>query len=389
MKQRKARKADKENRHDEDNREETKEDKYVKEEEGPVYHEVDQLQSHGINAADISKLKLAGLCTVMSVLMCPKKDLINIKGITDQKAEKIYEAAQKIEKGGFCTGLQVVEKRKKIKRLSTGSIGLDTLLGGGIESQAITEVFGEFRTGKTQLANTLAVTAQLPVAKGGGSGKVAFIDTEGTFRPERIRKISERFELNPEEVLDNIIYARAHNVDALNHLLLQAAALMLEEPFALLIIDSIMAPFRADYSGRGELAERQQVLNKVLNRLQKLAEQFNIAVYLTNQVTADPGSALAYGDTRKPIGGNIIAHASTTRLYLKKGKGDQRICRIYDSPSLPEAEGIFQLTEGGVADAGEQQLKTKRLAFICDIDLMTKTHCTEVNYIPNLLVYSI
>ena len=352
MKQRKSRKADKENEEQEDTKEETKEamkDVAISE-ENQVYHEIDQLQTQGINASDIAKLKQAGLCTVMSVLMCAKKDLINIKGITDQKVEKIYEAAQKIEKGGFCTGLQVVEKRKKIKKISTGSVALDTLLGGGIETQAITEAFGEFRTGKTQLANTLAVTAQLPVAKGGGSGKVVFIDTEATFRPERITKIAERYELNPNEVLENIIYARAFNVDTLNSLLLQAAAMMLDEPYSMLIIDSIMAPFRADYSGRGELAERQQVLNKVLNRLQKLSEQFNIAIYITNQVTADPGSTLAYGDPKKPVGGNILAHASTTRLYMKKSKGEQRICRIYDSPSLPESEAMFTLTEGGIAD---------------------------------------
>ena len=218
-----------------------------------AYNEIDKLQAQGINAADIAKLKQAGICTVMAVLMCPRKEIVNIKGISDQKAEKIFEAAQKIENGGFCTGLVVVEKRKKIKKITTGSQALNTLLGGGIETQSITEAFGEFRTGKTQLAHTLAVAAQLPVAKGGGGGKVIYIDTEATFRPERIYKIAERFELNPEEVLENILCARAHSVDSLNSLLLQAAALMLEEPFALLIVDSIMAPFRVDFSGRGEL----------------------------------------------------------------------------------------------------------------------------------------
>eukprot|EP00826_Nyctotherus_ovalis_P030030 TRINITY_DN2383_c0_g3_i4.p1 TRINITY_DN2383_c0_g3~~TRINITY_DN2383_c0_g3_i4.p1 ORF type:complete len:361 (-),score=63.17 TRINITY_DN2383_c0_g3_i4:750-1832(-) len=316
-----------------------------------VYNAIDSLQCHGINAADITKLRQAGLCTAMGVLMSSKRDLVNIKGITDQKVDRIYEAALKVESAGFCTGLQVAEKRKKVKRLTTGSVALDTLLGGGIETQAITEAFGEFRTGKTQLAHTLAVVAQLPVAKGGGSGKVIFIDTEGTFRAERITKIAERFELVPEEVLGNIMHARAHTVDTLNLLLTQSAALMIDQPFSILIVDSIMAPFRVDFSGRGELAERQQLLNKTLNKLQKLSEQFNIAIYLTNQVTADPGSTLAYGDTRKPVGGNIIAHASTTRLYLKKGKGDQRICRVYDSPMLPEAEAIFQLAEGGIVDA--------------------------------------
>jgi len=320
-------------------------------EEDSSFNPVDTLQAHGINAADITKLKAAGLCTAMSILMCPKKELINIKGITEAKADKIMEAATKVEHGGFISAKQQQENRKKVKRISTGSTNLDTLLGGGIESQSLTEAFGEFRCGKTQLAHTLAVTAQLPISKGGGGGKVAYIDTEGTFRPERIIKISERYGLNPDEVLENIVYARAHNVDAVNNLLVQAAALMLEEPFALLIVDSVMAPFRVDYSGRSELAERQQVLNKVLNRLQKLSEQFNIVVYITNQVTADPSGGMSYAaDPKKPVGGNIMAHASTTRLFFRKAKGEQRICRIYDSPSIAEAEATFQLAEGGVVD---------------------------------------
>ncbi len=269
MRQRRGRRAEKENEQEESNKEETKESsikepKAVHEpmetvaepmEDTVAFRDVEKLQEQGINAADIAKLKQCGLCTVMSILMCPKKELVNIKGITDQKADKIYDAAQKIEKGGFCSGLEVVERRKKIKKLSTGSSALDTLLGGGIETQSITEAFGEFRTGKTQLANTLAVTAQLPLARGGGHGKVAFIDTEDTFRPERIRKIAERYELDPNQVLENIVYARAYNVDGLNKLIIQAAALMLEEPFALLIVDSIMAPFRVDYSGRAELGK--------------------------------------------------------------------------------------------------------------------------------------
>ena len=127
---------------------------------------------------------------------------------------------------------------------------------------------------------------------------------------------------------------------------------MIEDTFALLIIDSIMAPFRVDYSGRGELAERQQVLNRVLNRVQKISEQFNIAVFITNQVTADPAGGMTYAvDPKKPVGGNVIAHASTTRLFLRKGKGDQRVCKIYDSPSIPESECLYQLTDGGISDA--------------------------------------
>jgi meiotic recombination protein DMC1 len=122
----------------------------------------------------------------------------------------------------------------------------------------------------------------------------------------------------------------------------------------LMIIDSIMGPFRVDYSGRGELSERQQVLGRMLSKIQKISEQFNIAIFLTNQVMADPGGGMTYAvDPKKPVGGNILAHAATTRLYLRKGKGEQRVCKIIDSPVLPESECIFQISTVGITNAEE------------------------------------
>lgn len=327
------------------------------EEEAPVgvaYNDIDQLQAHGINQADIQKLKAAGMCTVLGVLMTTRKDLVSVKGMSDGKVDKILEAAAKIESACFMSGLDLRTKRQAVFRVATGSTALDTLLGGGIESQAITEAFGEFRSGKTQLGLTLCVTSQLPVEMGGGGGKAALIDTEGTFRPERVAQIAQRFNLDPERVLDNILYARAYTVEHQFQLLTLIAAKMTEEPFSLLVVDSIMALFRVDYSGRGELSERQQVLGKMMSRLMKLAEQFNVAVYITNQVMADPGGGTTFvADPKKPIGGHVLAHASTTRLYLRKGRGEQRICKIFDSPCLPESEATFQLGAGGVMECTE------------------------------------
>ena len=315
---------------------------------------IDKLQDFNINVADINKLKSAGICTAKGLLMVTRKELLNIKGITDVKVDKMIEAAQKIESLGFSKATDIMVKREHIRRITTGSKNLDNLLQGGIESMAITEAFGEFRTGKTQLAHTLCVTAQLDKENGGGHGKVCFIDTENTFRPERIKEIAKRFELDEEATLDNILVARAYTVDHLNQLLMFAAAKMYEDEFALLIVDSIMSPFRVDYSGRGELSERQQVLGKTLSRMLKIAEQFNVAVFMTNQVMSDPGGNSAFAmDPRKPVGGNIVAHASTTRLYFRKGKGEQRICKIYDSPLLPESEATFQLGIGGISDPSD------------------------------------
>ena len=316
----------------------------------PAFDSIDKLVNAGIAAADIKKLKEAGICTVAGVLMETKKHLANVKGISEAKVDKVIAAAQSLDNSfRFINGRECLKAREKIIHVSTGSSELDKVLGGGIETMSITEVFGEFRTGKTQLCHTLCVTSQLPINQGGGEGKVAFIDTEGTFRPERIPAIAERFGLDPDETLDNILYARAFTHEQQMELIQMIGAHMTEEQFRVLIIDSITALFRVDFSGRGELADRQQRLGQMMSALSKLAAEFNIAIFITNQVMASPDSAL-FVQAPKPIGGHILAHASTTRLYLRKGKGAERVAKIYDSPSLPEAEASYELSDSGITD---------------------------------------
>lgn len=204
------------------------------------------------------------------------------------------------------------------------------------------------------MCHMLSVTCQLPIDLGGAEGKCLYIDTEGTFRPERFIDIARRFNLNENQVLDNIAYARAYNSDHQTQLLVEAAAMMAESRYALLIVDSATALYRTDFCGRGELAARQMHLARFLRMLQRLADQFGVAVVITNQVVANvDASAMFAADTKKPIGGHIIAHASTTRLYLKKGKGENRVCRIYDSPNLPESEAPFSINTDGINDAKE------------------------------------
>ncbi|XP_049932013.1 meiotic recombination protein DMC1 homolog isoform X2 [Nymphaea colorata] len=280
---------------------------------------IDKLIAQGINAGDVKKLQDAGIHTVNGLMMQTKKSLTSIKGLSEAKVDKICEAAEKLVNCGYLTGNEILLKRRSVVRITTGSQALDELLGGGIETLAITEAFGEFRSGKTQLAHTLCVSTQLPLSMHGGNGKVAYIDTEGTFRPDRIIPIAERFGMDATAVLDNIV-------------------------------DSVIALFRVDFTGRGELAERQQKLAQMLSRLTKIAEEFNVAVYMTNQVIADPGGGVFISDPKKPAGGHVLAHASTVRLMLRKGKGEQRVCKVFDAPNLPEAEAVFQITPGGVAD---------------------------------------
>ncbi|KAG9394859.1 DNA recombination and repair protein DMC1 [Carpediemonas membranifera] len=318
------------------------------------FHHIETLTTVGIGAGDVKKLREGGIHTLEALLMNTRKDLAALKGLSDAKIEKAIEAAHKVigESGSFMNGSEYLEKRTRVLRISTGSRDLDNLLGGGIESMSITEAFGEFRTGKTQIAHTLAVTAQLPKSMNGGGGKVIFLDTEGTFRPERLSPICERFNVDIGSTLDNIIYARAYTHEQQIELLTLIAAKMSEEHFALIIVDSVTALFRVDFSGRGELAERQQKLGFFMSRLTKLSDEFNVAVYITNQVVADPGAAAMFtADPKKPIGGHILAHASTTRLSLRKGRGEARICKIYDSPNLPEAEATYCITAAGINDA--------------------------------------
>ncbi|XP_054044738.1 meiotic recombination protein DMC1/LIM15 homolog isoform X2 [Rissa tridactyla] len=306
------------------------EDQVVQEEPGyqddeeSFFQDIDLLQKHGINVADIKKLKSVGICTIKGIQMTTRRALCNVKGLSEAKVDKIKEAANKLIEPGFLTAFEYSEK--------------------------------QFRTGKTQLSHTLCVTAQLPGPNGYTGGKIIFIDTENTFRPDRLRDIADRFNVDHDAVLDNVLYARAYTSEHQMELLDYVAAKFHEEAgiFKLLIIDSIMALFRVDFSGRGELAERQQKLAQMLSRLQKISEEYNVAVFVTNQMTADPGATMTFqADPKKPIGGHILAHASTTRISLRKGRGELRIAKIYDSPEMPENEATFAITAGGIGDAKE------------------------------------
>ncbi|MCJ1314292.1 recombinase rad51 [Agyrium rufum] len=314
----------------------------------------------GLTKRDIQLVVDGGFHTVEAVAYTPRRVLEQIKGISEQKATKILTEASKLVPMGFTTATEMHARRSELISITTGSKQLDTLLAGGIETGSITEIFGEFRTGKSQICHTLAVTCQLPFDMGGGEGKCLYIDTEGGFRPVRCLAVAARYGLSGEEVLDNVAYARAYNSDHQLSLLTQAAQMMCETRFSLLIVDSATSLYRTDFSGRGELSARQIHLAKFLRALQRLADEFGIAVVITNQVVAqvDGGpSAMFNPDPKKPIGGNIIAHASTTRLSLKKGRGETRICKIYDSPCLPESDCLFAINEDGIGDPSPKDLE--------------------------------
>jgi len=279
--------------------------------------------------------------------------LSEMAGVGEAVARKAIQAARGMLKLGFSDGVEFAKKRENVFYIGTGSKNLNGLLGGrGIETGSLTEAYGAFGSGKTQLGLTLAVNVQLPKEQGGANGKAVFIDTEGTFRPERIRQIAEGLGANPEKVLKNILVARAFNSDH-QILLMDKISEMIRdgEPIKLIIIDSLTAHFRAEFAGRGMLADRQQKLNKYLHNLLKMAEQHNLAVYVTNQVMANP--AMMFGDPTVAVGGNIVGHASTYRMYLRRGKQGSRVAKLIDSPNLPDNECVFFVTTRGVRDEVE------------------------------------
>ena len=314
----------------------------------------------GVGPATAEKLKEAGFNTIEAVAVASPAELANTAEIGESTAAKIINSArQSADIGGFETGDMVLERRKLVGKLSTGCVEFDEMMGGGIESQAITEMYGEFGSGKTQVAHQLAVNVQLPKEQGGLGGSVIMIDTENTFRPERIKQmvqgLSERegVDYDPEEFLRNIHVARAYNSN--HQILLVDSAMELanelketDKPVRLLIVDSLTAHFRAEYVGRGTLADRQQKLNKHLHGLQRFGDLYNSAVVVTNQVMSKPDAF--FGDPTKPIGGHILGHTATFRLYLRKSKGDKRIIRLVDSPNLPDGEAIISVTTEGLVD---------------------------------------
>eukprot|EP00899_Mesostigma_viride_P014743 jgi/Mesvir1/2326/Mv19352-RA.1 len=313
---------------------------------------LEELEKFGIAAADIKKLKDGGFYTVDGVAHTPKRDLAKIKGLSEAKVDKIMEAVPKLIPMGFTSATVQHQMRSELLMISTGSQELDTMLRGGIETGNITEVYGEFRTGKTQLCHTMCVTCQLPIERGGGEGKALYVDTEGTFRPERLLQIAERFGMNGQDVLNNVACARAFNTEHQSRLLIEASALMADSRFCLMVVDSVTALYRTEFNGRGELSARQMHLGRFLRSLQRLADEHGVAVLVTNQVVAQvDGSAVFAGPQVKPIGGNILAHASTTRLAFRKGRGEERIAKVICSPTLPESEARFIIAPEGISDA--------------------------------------
>jgi len=306
----------------------------------------------GIGPAISQKLRELGFHTVESLAMATAKELAPA-GIGEKKALEVISEARSSIALSFIRADELLKMRQTVLRLTTGSKMLDELMGGGLETQTITEFYGEYGSGKSQLCHQLCINVQLPPERGGLGGAALYIDTENTFRTERIAQMAQNLGLNPEEVVKNIIFAEAYTSDHQMFLVDNADEVVKENGIRLIIVDSLTSHFRSEYLGREMLAERQQKLNKHLHKLIRLARAFNAVAVVTNQVMAKPD--VFFGDSVHPVGGHIVGHTSHTRIYLRKSaRGPVRIARLVSSPYLPEGEGVFKITGNGIEDLTEE-----------------------------------
>ncbi len=300
----------------------------------------------GVGASTAEKLRSVGFDNPMAIAVATPGELINASGASEAVARKMINSARDMLEMGFETGNEVLKRREKVIKITTCSKAFDALLNGGFETGAITECFGEFGSGKTQVGHVLAVNTIKAYPK----STVVYVDTENTFRPERIIQLANGVGLDPVKVLKQIKVAKAYNSDHQMLLTEKIPELIKKEELdlKLVVVDSLTAHFRAEFIGRGTLADRQQKLNKHMHALSKLADMHNCCVYVTNQVMSKPDQF--FGDPTVSIGGHIVGHASTFRIYLRKGKKGTRVAKLIDAPNLADAECGFQVEESGLKD---------------------------------------
>jgi len=312
----------------------------------------------GVGPATSKKLQEMGFHTIESLATATAREL-EPAGISEKKALDVIRLARGSIDLAFVRADELLKQRQTVHRLTTGSQILDDLLGGGLETQTITEFYGEYGSGKSQICHQLCINVQLPIEQGGLEAAALYIDTENTFRTERLVQMAQHAGLIPEEAAKNVIVADAYTSDHQIFLLENADKIIKQNNIRLIIIDSLTSHFRSEYVGRETLAIRQQKLNKHMHKLIRLARAFNTAAVVTNQVMSKPD--VFFGDTVHPIGGHIVAHTSHTRIYLRKAsRGPIRIARLVSSPYLPDGEGIFKITTNGIEEAEQNETPSSR-----------------------------
>lgn len=306
----------------------------------------DELLS-GVSSQTIKKLAGVGITTLEALAVTPARQIAELTGMGLDTAKKCTKLALDMV-SGFKSAYEYLGAFQGKPRISTGSRDLDNILGGGVETGSILELSGGFGSGKTQICYTLSVLVQAEPL----NAKAAVIDTENTFIADRLKQIAVERGLDAKNVMDNVLVAKSYNSDHLQMLIYSLPDMLTNNNIKLVIVDSVIGHLRSEYIGRGTLADRQQKLNSFLSTLMRYAQAFDVAIVVTNQIESTPDAF--FKDPNKPTGGNIMAHAGTQRLYLRKGKNNVRIAKLIDSPNLPEAEAVFLITEKGIVDTKEE-----------------------------------
>ena len=325
-------------------------------EEVPEELDLDVTQLEGVGAATEKKLTAFGVTSLIDFCVRGSKEISEITGVakgkTDQwvfQSQKILEENNMIRKTDMNT-IELMDYQDALPRLKTNCKEVDNLIGGGVIPECTYEVYGAFGSGKTQFCNTLTTEAIKD------EKNVVWIDCEDTFRPRRIVEIlmAKGYVEDKEEAkeyLNRITYFYTPNTEQLMGTINALSKTLQEKKPRIVILDGSIGQFREEYLGRGTLSERQNQIARLMTHLKNISFYFKCTVVFTNQVQSDP--AIMFGDPIKPIGGNIVGHASTYRIYFKKS-GKKRIARMVDSPEHPQTDAEFALNAKGIDDIEDE-----------------------------------
>jgi DNA repair protein RadA len=318
----------------------------------------------GLGPKSLQKLQSAGILTLEALAIQDPAVMSDRTGIPEGSGTRFITQARLMLKEkmalDFIPG-SIASRVLDVPVFSTGIAGLDSILGGGLRSGAIYEFVGPARSGKTTLCSQCCVTVQLPpeghkitVGKDqdylvrGRGGPAIWLDTEKTFRPDRVSRIAERFGIDPKMAVESISYVKVVNAHHMRWLVEERLPFVLDATNAkLIVVDSLIRHFGAEFIGRETLAKRQQIISRLLQVLIEYADAYEATVIYTNQIRANP---TPYGGPTKEAGGNILAYGSTYRIRLKPKKGEERSAAVRDAPDLPEEETTYYLTEVGLVD---------------------------------------
>jgi len=298
----------------------------------------------GLGPVMAERLRASGFTTVESIAIAPARVLADVLGVSEEKAAKISQAARDLLGIKFVTAEEYFKQRSKVAYITTGCKALDEMLGGGVETGAITEFVGEFGTGKTQICHQLCVTVQLPPEKGGLSARAVYIDTEGTFRPERIIQIASRFELEPASALKNVYYAKVRNLAEQVACLVELRSLI-KEGVKLVVVDSVIAHFKGTYEDP-DFFTRVHELVLYLSELRNLALDHRLAVVITNRITSIPEGTRRF----KVSGDPFVSMFVDYRVLLHKVRENIRRAMLVFGKHYTRIPVLFKISEEGVVD---------------------------------------